>query len=220
MERHPSLQALFVDYSAAHKVYDAHRRAGLDNPAAYQAITEEQRNHIRRYERVAQTLRQHGVPVLLPAGPDLTGNGELDLNEAELAEAMSPPRKARRWREKHRNAVFAIFGPECVITELPNLDGGLLKIAHLKSVKDCGSDIRGCAANRFNGIPVAGTIHDLYDARYLALSEVGQLLYSSAISDEDLRRAGLDRTRVIFVRPWTAKHAEFAQHHRENWFIP
>lgn len=111
----------------------------------------------------------------------------------------------------HKKRVRILRGVACPITGLANAK--LLRNSHIKPVSRCGP---GEHFHPQNGLLLAPQVDALFDAGLISFEDSGRMKVSSAISDDDLQRLGVDKTKVLNLKhPWTRK---FMKWHRDNLF--
>jgi len=85
---------------------------------------------------------------------------------------------------------------------------GLLISSHIKRWSECNDEER---LDRDNGILLSPNADALFDKHLISFADDGSLIVSRLISDEVLRRMGIDTNVQIEVSPGMRKYLE---HHR------
>lgn len=116
--------------------------------------------------------------------------------------------RQRVGQQTFRAAMLDYWGGACAVTgiALPEV----LRASHAKPWADCATDAE--RLDVFNGFLLSANLDALFDRFLISFDHEGGLLVSDAISEQDIRRLGLDAPRRL---RWLAtEHRGYLDYHR------
>tara|TARA_R110001583_G_scaffold32_1_gene253 strand:- start:22280 stop:23068 length:789 start_codon:yes stop_codon:yes gene_type:complete len=159
---------------------------------------------LRRAANLAHSLPNHAVTEYQEELERELGQLPDGLRGTEVEQLV----RQRVGQQAYRNAMLEYWGGTCAVTGLSVK--AALTASHAKPWAECDSDHE--RLNVFNGFLFSANLDALFDRFLISFDDVGELIVSPAVSEEDRKLLGLDQ--VLKLR-WIAKeHLPYLKYHR------